>query len=90
LNGIFQTKCKVWIELNLFEYLIAKGSIQNLMWMNTTRMVSRSMTSFLIETMNKLDIVLVFKAKTINIDEIILPMRNINNLEGASTLCALK
>jgi hypothetical protein len=34
--------------------------------------------------------VLDFKAKTINIDEIILPMRNINHLQGASMLCVLK
>jgi hypothetical protein len=34
--------------------------------------------------------VLDFKAKTITIDEIILPMRNINYLQGASMLCALK
>ncbi len=31
-----------------------------------------------------------FKAKMISIDEIILPMRNINHLQGASMLCALK
>jgi hypothetical protein len=42
------------------------------------------------ETMKKYDIVLDFKSKTITIDEIILPMRNISNLEGASTLRALK
>jgi hypothetical protein len=40
--------------------------------------------------MKELDIVLDFKAKTITIDEIILPMRNINNLQGASTLRVLK
>jgi hypothetical protein len=42
------------------------------------------------ETMKEFGIVLDFKAKTITIDEIILPMRNINHLQGASTLCALK
>ncbi len=42
------------------------------------------------ETMKVLGIVLDFKAKTITIDEIILPMRNINLLQGASTLQALK
>ncbi len=41
-------------------------------------------------TMKELGIVLDFKAKTITIDEVILPMRNINNLQGASTLRALK
>ncbi len=42
------------------------------------------------ETMKELSIVLDFKSKTIIIDEITLPMRNINLLHGASTLCALK
>jgi hypothetical protein len=37
--------------------------------------------------MNELGIVLDFKAKMITIDEIILPMRNINHLHGTSTLC---
>jgi hypothetical protein len=40
--------------------------------------------------MKELDIVLDFKAKTIALDEIILPMRHINHLQGASTLHALK
>jgi hypothetical protein len=40
--------------------------------------------------MKELGIMLDFKAKTITIDEVILPMRNINNLQGASTLHALK
>ncbi len=37
-----------------------------------------------------LGIVLDFKSKTITIDEIALPMRNINLLQGSSTLRALK
>jgi hypothetical protein len=41
------------------------------------------------ETMEELGIVLDLKAKMISIDEIILLMRNINYLQGASTLCAL-
>jgi hypothetical protein len=40
--------------------------------------------------MKELGIVLDFKSKTITIDEITLPMRNINQLQGSSTLCALK
>ncbi len=42
------------------------------------------------DTMKELGIMLDFKAKTITIDEIILPMRNINKLQGASMLRALK
>jgi hypothetical protein len=40
--------------------------------------------------MKELGIVLDFEAKMIAINEIIFPMRNINHLQGASTLCALK
>jgi hypothetical protein len=40
--------------------------------------------------MKDYSIVLDFKAKTMTIDEIILPMRNINHLQGTSTLCALR
>jgi hypothetical protein len=42
------------------------------------------------ETMKELNIVPDLKAKTITMDEITLPMRNINLLQGASTLRALK
>ncbi len=41
-------------------------------------------------TMKELGIVLEFNAKMITIDEIILPMRNINHLQGASMLHVLK
>jgi hypothetical protein len=40
--------------------------------------------------MKELGIVLDFKSKTITIDEITLPMRNINLLQGSSTLHVLK
>jgi hypothetical protein len=40
--------------------------------------------------MKELGIVLDFKSKTITIDEITLPIRNINLLQGPSTLRALK
>ncbi len=42
------------------------------------------------ETMKEFGIILKFKDKMITIDDIILPMRNINNLQGASILCVLK
>jgi hypothetical protein len=41
-------------------------------------------------TMKELDIILDFKASMITIDEVILPMQNINHLQGASMLQALK
>jgi hypothetical protein len=42
------------------------------------------------ETMKELGIVLDFKSKTITIDEIALPMRNINLLQGSRMPHALK
>ncbi len=40
--------------------------------------------------MKEFGITLNFKDKMITIDKVILPMRNINNLQGSSILCALK
>jgi hypothetical protein len=40
--------------------------------------------------MKELGIVLDFKARMMTVDEAILPMKNINLLQGASTLCVLK
>ncbi len=42
------------------------------------------------KTMKELGVVLDFKNKTITIDKITLPMRNINLLQGSSTLRAIK
>jgi hypothetical protein len=71
--------------------LIAKSNIQHLMWSSTRRVVSHSMPSFLVpKTMKELIPMLDFKTKMITIDEIILPMKNINHLQGTSMLCALK
>ncbi len=41
------------------------------------------------ETMKEFGIILNFRNKMITIDEVILPIRNINNLQGSSILCAL-
>ncbi len=42
------------------------------------------------ETMKELGIILNFRDKMITIDEIILPMRDINKLQGSSILQALR
>ncbi len=42
------------------------------------------------ETMKELGIILNFRDKMITIDEIMLPMRNINNLQGSNILRALR
>ncbi len=40
--------------------------------------------------MKKYGIILDFKDKMITVDEVKLPMQNINHLQGSSTLCALR
>ncbi len=42
------------------------------------------------ETMKKFGVIFNFRDKMITIDEVILPMRNINNLQGSSILCVSK
>jgi hypothetical protein len=43
-----------------------------------------------VKTMKKYGIILDFKDKMITVDEVKLPMQNINYLQGSRTLCALK
>jgi hypothetical protein len=43
-----------------------------------------------VKTMKKYGIILDFKEKMITIDEVKLPIRNINYLQGSGTLCALR
>jgi hypothetical protein len=87
LNAIFQTWHKLWVELNIFEYSDSKryhvepdvveydkdNKLQYDLILGT-------------ETMKELSIILNFRDKMITIDEIILQMRNINNLQGLSIL----
>jgi hypothetical protein len=91
LNGIFQTKCEAWIELNFVQYLDSKRyySEPDVVEYNKD---SKPQYDLILgtETMKEFGIIPDFKAKMIAIDEIILPMRNINNLQGSSTLRVLK
>ena len=86
-NGIFQTKHKARAELNFFEYSDSKRyySEPDVVEYNKD---SKPQYDLILgnETMKKLGIVLDFKSKTITIDEITLPMRNINHLQGHSIL----
>ncbi len=90
LNGIFQTKQKDRIELNFFEYSDSKRFYSE---PDVVEYYKGSKPQYDLilgsEPMKELGIMLDFKAKMITIDEIILPMRNINYLQGASTLHAL-
>jgi hypothetical protein len=91
LNGIFQTKHKAWVELNFFEYSDSKRFYAEPDVVKYNE-YSKPQYDLILgtETMKEYGIVLDFKSKTITIDEIILPISNINNLQGASTICALK
>jgi hypothetical protein len=91
LNGIFQTKHKARVGLNFFDYSDSKRYHSE---PNVVKYEKDSKPQYDLilgtETMKEFGIVLDFKAKTITIDDIILPMRNINRLQGASTLHGLK
>ncbi len=90
-NGIFQMQRKARMELNFFEYSDKKrfhvepdvveydkdSKLQYDLILGTV-------------TMKEIVIILNFRDKMITIDEIILPMRNINNLQGSSIFRALK
>ena len=91
LNGMFQTKCKAETKLNFFEYSNSKRYRAEPDIVKYDKN-NRPQYDLILgtNTMKELGIVLYFKAKRITIDEVILPMRNINNLQGSSILCALK
>jgi hypothetical protein len=75
-NGIFQTKRKARVELNFFEYSDSKYNLES--DLVEYEKGSRLKYDLILgtETIKELGIVLDFKAKTITIDEIILPKRH--------------
>jgi hypothetical protein len=91
LNEIFHTKQKTRVKLNFFDYSDSKRYYLESDVVECEKN-SRPLYDLILgpETMKELGIMLDFKAKTITNDEIILPMRNINLLQGASTLHLLK
>jgi hypothetical protein len=90
-NGIFQTRHKARVELNFFEYSDSKWFYSDLDVVEYGK-DSKPQYDLILgtETMKEFGIILNFKDKMITIDEFILLMRNINNLQGASILRALK
>jgi hypothetical protein len=92
LNGSFQTKQKAEIELNFFEcsnskrYLKAPDILEydkiNKPW-NDIILGVKTMKKY---GMKKYGIILDCKDKMITIDEVKLPMQNINYLQDSSTL----
>ncbi len=91
LNGIFQTKYEASVELNFFDYSDSKRYYSEPDVVEYEKNSKQHYDLTLgTEAMKELGIVLEFRAKMITIDEIIQPMRNIDLLQGTSTLHALK
>jgi hypothetical protein len=90
-NGILQTRCKARVELNFFKYSDRKRFCAE-PYMVKCDKYSKPQYHLILdtETMKELGIILNFRDKMITIDEVILPMRIINNLQGSSILCVLK
>ncbi len=90
-NEIFQTRCKAWVELNFFEYSDSKRYHVEPHVVEYDKN-NRPKYDLILGTvsMKEFGIILNFRDKMITIDEIILPMRNINNLQGSSMLRALR
>jgi hypothetical protein len=91
LNGMFQTKHKAGIELNVFKYSNSKRYLAepDIVEYNKNNMPQYDLI-LVIKTMKKYGSILDFKDKIITIDEVKLPMQNINYLQGSSTLHVLK
>jgi hypothetical protein len=80
-NGMFQTKRKAEIKLNFFEYSNSKRYLAepDIVEYNKN---NKSQYGLIVgvKTMKKYGIILDFKDKMITVDEVKLPMRNINYL----------
>ena len=91
LNGIFQPKRRTRVELNFFDYSDSKWYYSEPGVVEYSKEYKPQYDLILgSETMKEFGIVPDFKHKSITIDEITLPMRNINLLQGASALSVLK
>jgi hypothetical protein len=90
LNGIFQTLCKARVELNFFEYSDSERFHMDPDVVEYNKN-SKPLYDLILGTVTikEFGIILNFRDKMITIDEIILPMRNMNNLQGSSILHAL-
>ncbi len=88
---MFQTKQKAEIELNFFEYSNRKRYLAEPDIVEYD-MINKPQYDLIIgvKTMKKYGIILDFKDKMITVDEIILPMQNINYLQGSTILRALR
>jgi hypothetical protein len=89
-NGIFQMRRKARVELNFFEYSDSKRYHVEPDVVEYDKN-NRPQYDLIIGTVSikEFGIILNFRDKMITIDEIILLMRNINNLQGSSMLQVL-
>ncbi len=91
LNGMFQTKHKAEIELNFFEYSDSKRYLAEPDIIEYDQSNRPQYNLILgVKTMKNYGIILDFEDKMITVDEVKLPMQNINYMQGSSTLRALK
>ncbi len=91
MNGRFQTTQKAEIELNFFEYSDSKRYLTAPDIVEYNK-INRPQYDIIlgVKTMKEYGIILNFKDKLITVDEVELPMRNINYLQGSSTIHALR
>jgi hypothetical protein len=84
LNGVFHTKGRGKLLIRVFEYSISKEFLVEPNVFEYDQKMSKPVFDLIIgcNSMEKLGIVMNFKAKSITIDKIILPMRNIANLKN--------
>ncbi len=91
LKGLFQTKHKAGIELNFFKCSNSKRYLvePDILEYNYNNKPQYDLILGT-KTMKEFSIILDFKEKMITIDEVNLPMQNINYLQCSGTLRALK
>ena len=90
-SGRFQTTRKAEIELNFFEYSDSERYLAAPDIVEYSKNNRPQYDIILgVKTMKEYGIILDFKDKMITVDEIKLPMRNINYLQGSSTIHVLR
>jgi hypothetical protein len=90
-SGRFQTTRKAEIELNFFEYSDSKRYLAAPDIVEYSKINRLQYDIILgVKTMKEYGIILDFKDKMITVDEVKLPMRNINYLQGSSTIRVLR
>jgi hypothetical protein len=90
-SGRFQTTQKAEIVLNFFEYSNSKRYLAAPDILEYKKIDRPQYDIILgVKTMKEYGIILDFKEKMITVDEVKLPMRDINYLQGSSTICALR